>query len=97
MDLIQLGKNISTIRRAKKLTQEDIAFELDISINAYSRIERGETNVSFNRLLQIADFLKVPIAEFIQEKESPDELRQIAADISQIKKDIRLIQQQLTI
>ena len=58
MDLIQLGKNISALRRAQHLTQEDVAFELNITNVSYSRIERGITDVSFNRLLQIAQILE---------------------------------------
>lgn len=87
MDLIQLGKNISAFRRAQHLTQEDVAFELNITNVSYSRIERGITDVSFNRLLQIAQILKVPVSSLVQEDTTTD-FRQLSADIAQIKADV---------
>lgn len=87
MDLVQLGKNISAFRRAQHLTQEDVAFELNITNVSYSRIERGITDVSFNRLLQIAEILKVPVSALVDDGNSAD-LRSLAADIATIKADI---------
>lgn len=87
MDLIQLGKNISAFRRAQHLTQEDVAFELNITNVSYSRIERGITDVSFNRLLQIAQILKVPVSALVQDDTSAD-FSKLSADIAQIKADI---------
>ena len=87
MDLIQLGKNISAFRRAQHLTQEDVAFELNITNVSYSRIERGITDVSFNRLLQIAEILKVPVSTLVDDGNSAD-LRSLAADIAAIKADV---------
>lgn len=92
MDLIQLGKNISTLRRAKHLTQEDVAFELNITNVSYSRIERGITDISFNRLLQIAQILKVPVSSLVQDNNCV-ELSKLANDIAQIKTDVMLIKQ----
>lgn len=65
MKLIELGKNICSVRKSLGLTQEDVAFELDISITAYAKIERGETNVGFLRLAQIAELFKVPISKLV--------------------------------
>ena len=87
MDLVQLGKNISAFRRAQHLTQEDVAFELNITNVSYSRIERGITDVSFNRLLQIAEILKVPVSVLVDDGNSTD-LRSLAADIAAIKADV---------
>lgn len=87
MDLQQLGKNISTLRRQLKLTQEDVAFELDISVPALSRIEQGKSDISFNRLLQIAEILKVPVSALVDDGNSTD-LRSLAADIAAIKADV---------
>ena len=87
MDLQHLGKNISTLRRQLKLTQEDVAFELDISVPALSRIEQGKSDISFNRLLQIAEILKVPVSALVDDGNSAD-LRSLAADIAVIKADV---------
>ena len=87
MDLQQLGKNISALRRQLKLTQEDVAFELDISVPALSRIEQGKSDISFNRLLQIAQILKVPVSALVDDGNSTD-LRSLATDIAAIKADV---------
>lgn len=87
MDLKQLGKNIAIARHALRLTQEDVAFELDITNTSYSRIEQGKSDISFNRLLQIAQILKVPVSSLVQEDTTTD-FRQLSADIAQIKADI---------
>ena len=87
MDLKQLGKNIAIARHALRLTQEDIAFELDITNTSYSRIEQGKSDISFNRLLQIAQILKVPVSSLVQEDTTTD-FSKLSADIAQIKADV---------
>ncbi len=49
-----------------------MAAELEITAGAYAKIERGETDPSITRLLQIADILKVDIISFL--KDSPASL-----------------------
>ena len=87
MDLGQLGKNISAKRRLLKLSQEDLSFELNISVTALSRIEQGKSDISFNRLLQIAQILKVPVSALVQDDTSAD-FSKLSADIAQIKADV---------
>ncbi|RYU93028.1 helix-turn-helix domain-containing protein [Emticicia agri] len=53
------GAKIRGIRLLKNLSQENMAEMLDMSILAYGNIERGKTNVSEERLQQIADKLGV--------------------------------------
>ncbi|MCL2097176.1 MAG: helix-turn-helix domain-containing protein [Bacteroidales bacterium] len=57
--LKKLGDRIRLLRMDKELTQENMAIDLGISITAYSKIERGQTNISYLRLLQIAEVLGV--------------------------------------
>lgn len=93
MDLQQLGKNISHTRRSLNLTQETVAFDLNISTTAYCKIERGETNVSFNRLLQIANYFKIPIDTLVREKDdiNEDSMTRIYNELSDLRKDISFI------
>jgi transcriptional regulator with XRE-family HTH domain len=60
-----LGDKIKKIRDLKGMTQEDIASKLNISSQAYSKIERNETKIDDKRLEQIANALEVP-SETIQ-------------------------------
>jgi transcriptional regulator with XRE-family HTH domain len=45
-----IGTNIKKLREYRNFTQEHIAEKLDISQNAYSKIERGETSPTFERI-----------------------------------------------
>ncbi|MGC4129245.1 MAG: helix-turn-helix transcriptional regulator [Bergeyella sp.] len=54
-----IGNKIKNIRELKNLTQEYVAEKLDISQAAYSRLENGETKISKEKLLQIAEVLEV--------------------------------------
>ncbi len=53
-------EKIYRIRKEKRLSQTEIAELLGISQNAYSRMERGETKLTVDRVKQIADVLEVP-------------------------------------
>ncbi|MCK9156851.1 MAG: helix-turn-helix domain-containing protein [Paludibacteraceae bacterium] len=95
MDLKQLGNNIFKIRRSLNLTQESVALDLNISSTAYAKIERGETNVSFLRLVQIADCFNVDLEDLIK-TDKDVQMHDIASDILQIKNEIHSIKQILS-
>lgn len=56
--------NIRKIRELKNLTREYVAGELNMSMSGYGKIERGEVDLTVNKLLEIAKVLNVSI-EFI--------------------------------
>lgn len=57
MNLQTVGNTIREVRKSKHLSQADVAGELDITVAAFSKIERGLTNVPILRLDQIASIL----------------------------------------
>jgi transcriptional regulator with XRE-family HTH domain len=61
MNLKNIYLNIKTFRNFKDITREYIASELDISVSGYSKIERGEVDISLSRLGQILEILDVDI------------------------------------
>ncbi len=61
MDLQIIGSTIREIRKTKGISQADVASELDVSIAAFSKIERGLTNIPILRLEQIANVLGTSI------------------------------------
>ncbi len=61
-----IAKNIRQIRELKNYKQEYIANELNISIRGYSKIENEETQITVNRLVEIANILEVDPMEIIQ-------------------------------
>ncbi|MDR3285988.1 MAG: helix-turn-helix domain-containing protein [Prevotellaceae bacterium] len=90
MNLKKLGNNISVVRRSLGLTQEDVAFSLNISSTSYAKIERGETNVPFLRLVQIAEYFKIEIVDLVKQNDK-FYLKDLISDIKQIQKDINSI------
>lgn len=71
---------ITELRKQKKLSQVETAELLGISQNAYSRIERGETRLTIDRIKQIATLFKVPYIELITDKKG--EFKDMHQDIS---------------
>jgi len=61
-----IGQHIRKIRQSKDLSQENMADELGISKGAYSKMERGITDIPLSRLLSIAKVLEVEVSEFFK-------------------------------
>ncbi|MGD1842911.1 MAG: helix-turn-helix domain-containing protein [Thermonemataceae bacterium] len=57
---MELGEKIRAIREMKGYSQTYLATHMNISQTAYSKIERGETQVTPEKLQTIADILEVP-------------------------------------
>ena len=57
IDYESLGKRIRYKRRIKKLSQEDVAKAINISVSYYGNIERGIRIPSIDTLVDIANFL----------------------------------------
>lgn len=55
----QIRHNIRHLREERQLTQAMMAEKLNLSETGYAKIERGETQVSLDRLPQIAEILNV--------------------------------------
>jgi transcriptional regulator with XRE-family HTH domain len=60
-----IGDKVRHMRAIKGLSQENMADMLGISVNAFAKIERGETDVNHSRLEQIAGVLQVPLPELV--------------------------------
>jgi transcriptional regulator with XRE-family HTH domain len=62
---MKVHEKIRLIRESKNWSQEDMAEKLNMSLNGYAKIERGETK-SFNpKLGQIAEKLDVDLMELM--------------------------------
>ena len=53
------GQNIRKIRRSKDLTQEYMAFEMEISQKAYSDIENSKVKINLDILNKISNILEI--------------------------------------
>lgn len=59
IDYSVIGSRIKQARLAKKMTQEDLADQIDISVAFLSRVERGNSHINLKRLNQLCDLLDV--------------------------------------
>lgn len=57
----QIGNNIRTLRKAKGLSQEQLALRADINASYMGQVERGEKNPTIDVLHKIAAALHIPL------------------------------------
>ena len=65
MDNISIKDKIRKIRKAHKLTQEEMALQLGISITAYRDLEKGNTSILNGNVVKIAELLDTPTEEIV--------------------------------
>ena len=65
LDYSIIGERLKSARLAKKLTQEQLAEKLDVSVAFLSRAERGNVKINLSRITQICDILDVSISNTI--------------------------------
>lgn len=66
MDARKLGSFIAENRKAKNMTQVDLAIKLQVTDKAISRWERGLGSPDINSIEQLAEELDVSIAELMK-------------------------------
>lgn len=65
LDFIAIGQRLKFARLNRKLTQEQLAEKLDVSVAYLSRIERGSINVNLKRLSEICSLLDISEGEIL--------------------------------
>ena len=62
-----LGKQLRSRRAALGLTQTQVAKAINVTFQQIQKYEKGTNGVSSSRLLQLANFLKVPVKYFFED------------------------------
>lgn len=62
---MKIEEKIRMIREIKGISQEAVATHLDITPQAYGKIERGETKLVFDRINEISRYLEVSIEDVV--------------------------------
>ncbi|PBJ15904.1 helix-turn-helix domain-containing protein [Flavobacterium sp. ACN6] len=62
---MSIGNKIKSIRELKNYTQEYMADQLGITQAGYSKIEKGKTSVSFEKLQKLSLILDLPVENII--------------------------------
>ena len=70
MDNLKIGNKIKKLRELKNLTQDHMAKSIGITQSAYSRIELGETEITYSKLEKISEELGMKPEEIISFNET---------------------------
>lgn len=65
MDIKIISANIKKYRELKDLTREDVAGQLEMSVSGYSKIERGEIDLTLTKLQRISEVLGVSASDIL--------------------------------
>ena len=63
--MLEIYQNIKKFRELKSLTRESIAAELGMSLSGYSKLERGEVDITISKIQKIAEILGVSIEKLL--------------------------------
>lgn len=67
-----MGLRIKQTRKALKLTQEEMAEQLDISVKHFSEVERGLAGLSIENLIKLSNILGVSIDYIVKGEVNKD-------------------------
>ena len=70
MNIASLGKLIKTLRKEKKMTQEDLASKLGVTISAVSKWETGKNSPDISILHELSKILEVSMEELYAAEET---------------------------
>ena len=65
MDNASIKQNIRSSRKTKKLTQEEIAHKMGMSLTAYRDLEKGDTSIVNTNLVKLAMLLDTTTEELV--------------------------------
>jgi transcriptional regulator with XRE-family HTH domain len=88
----QLGLRIKVLRKARKLSQEELAERAGISTQYVSQIERGKENPTLDLLFKLSDGLKVSLSDLcdfetegINQRQAGEAIRELVRSADQEK------------
>ena len=96
MDNHSIKDNIRRIRKTRKLTQEDVALRLGISLTAYRDLERGNTAIVNGNLSRLAEEFETSPEELVLGYKPLQQSSKILEDMKgQYKSRVSLLEKQV--
>ena len=87
--LEEIGKRISERRKLMRLTQEQLAEQMDVSIQMISNLERGVKAIRIDNLIRLSQTLNISTDYILTGKQTADDLVTLAGQISQLEESQR--------
>jgi transcriptional regulator with XRE-family HTH domain len=78
----QLGRNLKVVRSAAGKSQSDVAEHLDLSFQQVQKYENGKDRIPIDRLVRLADYLEVPLSQFVASSDSDSRFQSLAEKFS---------------
>ena len=75
-----LGRKLRMRRLSLGLTQTKVANAINVTFQQIQKYEKGTNGVSSSRLIQLSNFLKVPITYFFEDFRNYNEIKNISDD-----------------
>ena len=77
---VHLGKKLRLRRLSLGLTQTKVAQAINVTFQQIQKYEKGTNGVSSNRLMQLSQFLKVPIIYIFEDFRNFNDIKNIQED-----------------
>ncbi len=61
----QIIENIKRFREFKNLTRDEVAEKLEMSLSGYSKLERGDVELTITKLFKISEILQVDVSQIL--------------------------------
>ena len=92
-DMEKCGLRIKQLRIKNKITQEQLADRLNITLSMLGKIERGQRGISIDLLIEIAQYFQISLDFIVLGKEQQSdfitgELNSIISKLVQIEQSI---------
>ena len=97
---MNLNENLKKLRTAKKLSQEEMAKFLEVSLSSYQQYERDKNSItpSLDVLLRISDFHDVSLDYLLgRETGEPDTLDTLAAEFNMSALEKKIVDNYLSL
>ena len=99
---MKFTEKIKLLRKEREWSQEKIATKLNISLNSYGAIERGDTNLGMTRIEEIADVFEITLEELFEgvsykEEEEEEEEEEEGKNFKRRKSDKLRRKEDLTV
>jgi transcriptional regulator with XRE-family HTH domain len=87
-------KKLITVRKAKKISQTDVATYLKISQTQYQKRENGKIKISDLEWQRISKLLEVEVDEIYEEYVEPNTIN-LKEELQLLKEKIKILEQKL--
>jgi transcriptional regulator with XRE-family HTH domain len=77
-----LGRSVRTARSAAGKSQIEVAEFLDVTFQQVQKYEKGTNRIPLDRLVSLADYLEVPLQQFIAPSANDSEFQSLASQFS---------------